>query len=191
MEYMNARSAQIRWYSDYFLDDEEPPDAVTVVKQFPTSDVDTQELPQIVRQAALNSGIGGYQLEDRKRYFEMGASGAGQEVILWLISMGPSAVGGAAGGVAGALAQPVTQEILQWFRQQPNKGTAASAMSDGVLEAKQEVGRIYRVREDDLDVAETIRISDGILIKLIDKNSGTSYSVRMADDFNIVHIEKV
>jgi hypothetical protein len=105
--------------------------------------------------------------------------------------MGPEAVGGAAGGVAGALAQPITQETLQWFRQQPNEGTAASALSDGVLKAKQEVGRIYRVREGDLDVPETARISDGIVIKLTDRNTGNSYRVRMADDFDIVHIEKV
>jgi len=190
MEYMNVRSVQIRWYSDYFLDDEAPPDAVTTIKQFPTGGVDTQELPQVVRQAALESGLGGYQLEDRKRYFEMGASGAGQEVILWLVSMGPEAVGGAVGGVAGALAQPITQEILRWFRQQSSEDTAASAMSDGVLEAKQEVGRIYRVQEDNLDVAETIRLGDGMMIKLVDKAADNTYSVRVADDSNVVHIEK-
>jgi hypothetical protein len=210
VEYMNARSVEIREHREGYPVPDNPPHSVTSIRLIEAREVNTRELSLLVRDAASRSGIGGYIVDDVRRYHEVGASGSGQDVILYLLASGADAAIGAAAGAATAFASgvagQVAEEVLGWFRKQrrgvpteladpkPEPTLPRQDLSDDVSYAKVEVTRIYGGSEDDLDVDEAARLSDGVQIRLTSKETGTSYRIRLSGDPGslwVVHVEKL
>lgn len=186
VEYMIARTVEVREYDDIPDFPGANLDSVTFITVLEGRDVDLQELPRKVRDAAVGNQVPAYVLEDKRTYAEIGASGSGQEVILKLVTAGNPAMAGSAGAI-------VTQ-LLQWARECRRRNhkdiresggeaveAAAPELGSVVFQVKAMVRSSFGGEEDDLNVDDAEIIGEEGRIELSDRARGRSYKVRVSE----------
>ena len=187
VEYMIARTVEVREYDDIPDFPGANLDSVTFTTVLEGRDVDLQELPRKVRDAAVSNQVPAYVLEDKRTYAEIGASGSGQEVILSLVAAaGDPAVAGAAGAIV--------THLLQWARERRRQNhqeiresggeaveAAAPELGSVVSQVKAMVRSSFGGEEDDLNVDDAEIIGEEVRIELSDRAHDRSYKLRVSE----------
>lgn len=104
MTNVDVRQLRLLQYEDFIPGVQDGRVAWFVEAMLPTGDVDTDELRKDIQQLAIESNYDGYQIDDNRRFFNMGMSASSQEVVLTIL-------GGVASGAAGAFTSGVISYV--------------------------------------------------------------------------------
>lgn len=104
MTNIDVRQIKILQYENSAFEARDGGVAWLIRAMLPTGDIDTDDLREEIQQLAIESHYDGYQIDDNRRFHNMGMSISSQEIILTILT-------GVASGAAGAFVAAVISRV--------------------------------------------------------------------------------